>query len=191
MHGNHNMISVKPGTTFVHAPSAPQKEFGGKKTGSRSKYGFGSKSGAGFTLIEILLVVAIVAILASIVILAINPGRHFAKTRDAQRLSDVNTILNAIHQYALDNEGNFPGVLTTNHYEICQTGASCGAQLYDLSELTNNAIYLVSIPIDPQCSDPVNSPCDTNGTGYHVGITASGRVNITADGEDIDINVTR
>jgi len=52
----------------------------------------------GFTLIEILVVIGMIALLAAIVIVAINPARQFAQGRNTQRTSNVNTILNAIGQ---------------------------------------------------------------------------------------------
>ena len=59
----------------------------------------------GFTLIELLVVIGIFAILAGIVIIAINPARQFAQARNVQRESNVETILNAIGQNMVDNKG--------------------------------------------------------------------------------------
>ena len=72
----------------------------------------------GFTLIELLLVIGIIAILASIVIVAINPTKQMGDARNAQRRSDVNTILNAVYQYAIDNNGTMPGCLAAVAVDI-------------------------------------------------------------------------
>lgn len=78
-----------------------------------------------FTLLEILLVVAAIAILAGIVIVAINPGRQLAQVRNAARKSDVSTILNAIYQYSLDNDGLFPASIDTNLRMLGTSGSGC------------------------------------------------------------------
>ncbi|MCB9803652.1 type II secretion system protein [Candidatus Nomurabacteria bacterium] len=57
------------------------------------------KTYEGFTLIEILVVVGLIAILAAVTIVAINPAKNFEQTRDAQRSADVTAILNAVTQY--------------------------------------------------------------------------------------------
>ena len=57
------------------------------------------RANKGFTLLEILLVIAAIWILASIVLVAINPNRQIAQVRDATRRSDINTIYKALEQY--------------------------------------------------------------------------------------------
>ncbi len=135
------------------------------------------KSLDGFTLLEILLVVGMIAILASIVIVAINPNKQLAEARNTQRRSDVNTILNAVYQYSLDNNGNMPGTITGTATNICNTPAHTGncSGLIDLSVLTQNEKYLTSIPKDPSAAcNEANNSC------YQIIITANNRITVSA-----------
>src|SRR5680860_1745799 len=77
------------------------------------------KSKKGFTLIEILLSVAIIAILSGIVIVAINPFKQLADARNTQRRADATTILNAVYQYTVDNSGSLPSTITTTPTAVC------------------------------------------------------------------------
>lgn len=51
----------------------------------------------GFTLVELLVVIAIIAILAAVVVLIINPLELTRRGRDAARLSDLANLQNAIN----------------------------------------------------------------------------------------------
>jgi prepilin-type N-terminal cleavage/methylation domain-containing protein len=136
----------------------------------------------GFTLLEILLVVAAIAILAGIVIVAINPGRQLGETRNAQRKVDVRTILSAIQQYQLRTgalPANIPGgseCAEDESQEICATGAPSCSGLIDLSVLTEDQAYLTSIPVDPAGS----ITADGRGSGYMAYVNASNRVTVCA-----------
>lgn len=145
---------------------------------------FSSRHGrAGFTLIELLLVIGIIAILAAIVIVAINPTKQLADARNAQRRSDVNTILNAVYQYAIDNNGNLPSGIPVDPaaaLEICQTavtGAACTtAGGVDLAtSLVGD--YLVAIPVDP-------SETGTDLTNYTIVQDSTGRITVAAPGAE-------
>ncbi len=83
------------------------------------------KKAKAFTLLEILLVVAAIAVLAGIVIVAINPARQLAATRNTARRSDVSAILNSIYQYSLDNNGQFPNNIDTNLKMIGTAASGC------------------------------------------------------------------
>jgi prepilin-type N-terminal cleavage/methylation domain-containing protein len=102
------------------------------------------KTHKAFTIIEVLFVVVIIAILAVIVFVAINPPKHFAQTRNAQRYSDINAILNAVSQYSVDNQGTFPSGVDTSLKMIgtSATGCNvaCGQSLPIASIDTNSGI---------------------------------------------------
>jgi len=53
----------------------------------------------GFTLIELLIVIGILAILATTVVLVLNPAQLLAETRDTQRISDLDTMRTAINLF--------------------------------------------------------------------------------------------
>lgn len=57
----------------------------------------------GFTLVEILIVVALIAILAVIALITINPAEAQKRSRDAQRLKEIGVLQGMMEQYISDN----------------------------------------------------------------------------------------
>jgi type IV pilus assembly protein PilA len=149
----------------------------------------------GFTLIELLVVIGILAVLLAITLIAINPGRQFAQANNTKRASDVNAILNAVHQYAVDNNGILPTGLsaTTASTAIADELGGTGAFCTDLVPT-----YIAALPSDPQALNGGANITTCSGdwdTGYMISV-ANGRVTVTADDTEIppataDISVTR
>ncbi|HMP67186.1 MAG TPA: LamG domain-containing protein [Candidatus Paceibacterota bacterium] len=104
----------------------------------------------GFTLLEMLLVIAIIAILAGIVIVAINPGRQLAQARNAQRASDLNAIDKALKQYYIDNRA-WPAALNSdgNVYDICDTGGDNSNDCVNLGDGILVPVYISALPQNP------------------------------------------
>lgn len=161
------------------------------------------KRSGGFTLIELVVVMGVLTILLAIVLVAINPQRQFQQANDTQRRSDVNAILNAIHQYAADNKGSLPVGVDATEKTICSNGGtvtSCPATGINLCTalVGTNKTYIADLPRDPNASeiDPASSAtCDATGynTAYKVQKSATGnRITVKATGEiTTTISVTR
>jgi prepilin-type N-terminal cleavage/methylation domain-containing protein len=135
-----------------------------------------TKQNKGFTLLEILLVIAAIGILAAIVLVAINPNRQIAQVRDAQRRSDINTIYKALEQYLIDT-GSYPNSVNSNYKEICNTGTE---QVGGATDCTNKADLRVLVP-----TFIAAIPTDTSGGVYRVGINpVNNRISIEATGSE-------
>lgn len=120
----------------------------------------------GFTLLELMLVLGIIAILTAIVLVAINPTKQLDDAKGVSRGAAIREVENAISQYVID--GNTLASIPTikvQAKDVCQTsvtGTDCTdapVNGYDLSVLSPD--YLVAIPVDPAESG-------TTLTGYRI-----------------------
>ncbi|MEM7307215.1 MAG: prepilin-type N-terminal cleavage/methylation domain-containing protein [Planctomycetota bacterium] len=102
-----------------------------------------SQPNQGFTLIELIVVVAILAILAGVLVPRVS--NHMASARDARRLADVKTVRNAVEQYYMD-KGAYPAANQNASYggwDVSQDG--------DFVQVLRDEGYL-----DDQAVDPIN-----------------------------------
>jgi len=97
-----------------------------------------SSSSTGFTMVELLIVIAIIGILVSALVLVINPISQIQKANDAKRKSDLSQIQKALEQYYNDNN-KYP--LNTAGYQI--QGAAWGSTW---------GTYIQVLPQDPSSS---------------------------------------
>lgn len=158
----------------------------------------------GFTLIELLVVIGILAVLLTIVLIAINPARQFSQSNNTKRRSDVNAILNAVHQYGADNRGNINALNIPaddgdplNGSEAQAIGNNAGEADLCLEVVT---LYLAALPQDPLSNNGAAiteadcTPPSTYNTGYTiVRSSTNNRITVAAPSAELSevISVTR
>ena len=93
-----------------------------------------------FTLVELLIVIAILAILAAAVVIVINPGEMLAQARDAERISSIESLKKSIDLFVLDNPGTTLGTYQKIYISIPDTSATC-ANITGLPTLPSGWTY--------------------------------------------------
>jgi type IV pilus assembly protein PilA len=147
-----------------------------------------SEGDQGFTLIEILVVIGLIAVLAAVVIIAINPARQFAQGRNSQRMSNVTSLLNAIGQNIADNKGVFtcatPGAVIDDTVRKIEYVAVATVGSTDLRPCMVPT-YISEIPYDPSYNNGaahVTSASDYNTEYTITRDVATQRITVCAPG---------
>lgn len=115
------------------------------------------KKSYGFTLIELMVVIAVVAVLAGALMMAINPQSIVQKSRDAKRMQDIDTLAKALNLALAESEIQ----LSVNSSSCTSCKSSTGTLATTGSgyvkfivpvDKTGLSKYLSTLP-----SDPVNT----------------------------------
>lgn len=123
----------------------------------------------GFTLIEILIVVAIIGILASVVLVGLGPVQK--QGRDARRISDLKQVQTGLELFYAKN----------GHYPDATNSITDWASLQ--SALTTGGIGVSNVPADPNPTSPYQY--GTNSTSYVLGASLEDTNNAALNG-DVD-----
>ena len=149
-------------------------------------------------MIELLIVIGVIAVLASLAFVALNPLARFQDSRNAQRWTDVNAVLSAIKLHQVDNDGTYLSDitdLTADLYYQIGAGSSCNdtcssptvvlqSSCLDLSGLTDDG-YLTSVPIDPNATGATEDE-----TRYYIVKHSSGSITVGSCSEEKGSNST-
>lgn len=145
----------------------------------------------GFTLIEVLVVIGIIAILATVVLVAVNPTRQFKLARDSQRTSNVNSILNAVHQNMTEHRGKLVCAGVETVLPSVSTEIKSGGGDGDIASCIIPD-YISSLPFDPVINSKFYTDNSNYATGYEIFTDINGRVTASSTGElTPTIKVTR
>lgn len=116
-------------------------------------YKFNRQNLKGFTLLELLIVISIIAILSVALVMVLNPAEILKKSRDSQRISDLNTIKTAVGIYLTSTS-----TPTLTCWTATSTSATTTGSIYkidgtgwipvDLSTLTGGS-PISNLPLDP------------------------------------------
>ena len=101
-----------------------------------------------FTLLELLIVIAIIAVLSTVVIFALDPGEMMAKARDTKRLTDLTQLEKAIIVYLSEGNKTLPST-TTNSLSGNTNINGTGWLPIDFTSSTLGS-SIPSLPIDPK-----------------------------------------
>ncbi len=120
----------------------------------------------GFTLLELIIVVALIGLILTALIIAINPNQQFAKARDAKRKSDLAQLKKTFEDYYND-KNCYP-----KPQEVCTDGLNGDGSQNPICTICSNTFspYMTKLPCDPEHPqrrylyrvDPAETVCPTN-----------------------------
>jgi len=108
----------------------------------------------GFTLTELIVVIAIIGILTGAIIVSLNPSARIAQSRNGVRKSDLHQIQSALEMYRSD-QGSYPATIPSD----------CTSSLMDNGS-PPTIVYMRSVPCDPKNTGVYIYKYALNGNGY-------------------------
>lgn len=116
----------------------------------------------GFTLVELLIVIGILAVLAAAVVVVLNPAELLAQARDSQRMQDLASVHSALSLYSVSTTSPTFGA----DLIITNDAGTCGVEIAADSDRTTDGNGWVRVNLDSLTGgsplavlpiDPVNS----------------------------------
>ena len=137
------------------------------------------KTAQGFTLVELLVVIAIIAVLAAVVVLIINPVELTRRSRDAARLTDLANLQQAINVAVQEATGSgTAAILCANDFNngpsACRGASntdsrnSNGTGWVQVNLGAQKSVSVATLPIDPINDSGDHYTYCSNGDTYEI-----------------------
>lgn len=120
------------------------------------------RSGAGFTLIELIIVTAILVAIASLVLITVNPLAQVQKANDGKRKSDLAQIQRALESFYQDN-GRYPD--NNSDYQIFYVK---NGNTITITPGSSWSPYMNAFPSDPSSSKKYIYKSSTGNQSYWI-----------------------
>ena len=136
------------------------------------------KKKSGFTLIELMVSMSIIAIIVGVYLVAANPAGQLASARNTKRTSDLQTILLAIRQNIADQSNEqFSCAASHPHIDHAYDERHGGIQHSPVLVPT----YAFNLPFDPTATSGHYTSNTNYDTGYSIVINSStGQITLSA-----------
>src|SRR3989344_8719889 len=125
----------------------------------------------GYTLVELMVVIAIIAVLIGMLLVDINPQRVITDTRDARSRTEMNQIKTALQLYFNDNNA-YPGSLgaMVPTYAKALPGVTTESS-FNYVTYAGNSDYDAGVQLNNSAGDDASTvaKCDGDGTSSATG----------------------
>ena len=133
------------------------------------------RTARGFTLVELLVVIAIIAILAAVVVLVINPIELTKRSRDASRMTDLANLQQAINIAVQEATGSSEAILCAKTGAApCTAESETGGRTNDgegwvmVDFSAQKSVSVSTLPVDPTNSGIYVYTYKSNGVGWEI-----------------------
>jgi prepilin-type N-terminal cleavage/methylation domain-containing protein len=141
------------------------------------------KKKSGFTLIELMVSMSIIAIIVGVYLLVANPAGQLAASRNTKRQADLQSIMLAI-QTEKGDQSNEQFSCSSGALPTTTTRMKSGIGGYNIAPcivIANGSYGLFSFPFDPNTSSSYYISNSNYDSGYSISINSStGQITVSA-----------